>query len=287
MEGVSYETIVQRRSVRRYERTPLEAEVLQRVRDLVAAIQPLVAENVWRVRYADELAREDLSALLGAYGGILTPPHALVPYLVGERQPLVDLGYRAEQLAVGLQALGLASCFVGTLTREAPLLARLQLPAGAQIGALLVYGRESRSRLGQGVNRAMRAFAGATNKLPLQQLCYLESFERPGSPPEGMLPLLEAGRRAPSAVNAQPWRFLWREDVLHLFVQRHNARYGAGAGQAYRYYDGGLCMANVMLALEARGMAGVWRLYGHDGVDAPPHPQALEPLAALELRTGA
>ena len=179
MDDPLYRAILQRRSVRRYDKSPLDADTLQRVRDLVAATKPLVPENPWQVLYQDDLAREDWSALFGAYGGILTPPHVLGALLVGQRHPLTDLGYRAEQLAVGLTALGLGSCFVGTFTREARLRERLGLPQDAQIGALLVYGRATTSLAGKGVNSAMRALAGAANKLSLERLCFLESFDQP------------------------------------------------------------------------------------------------------------
>jgi nitroreductase len=283
MDTTLYQAILRRRSVRRYDKSPLDTDTLQRVKDLVGSVKPLTPGNQWQVRYQDDLAREDLSALLGAYGAILTPPHVLVPYLLGEHHPLTDLGYRAERLAVGLTALGLGSCFVGTLSREPQLRERLDLPPGAQIGALLVYGRETTSGVGKGVNRAFRTLVGAAAKLSMDRLCFLETFDQPGAPPEAFLPLVEAGRHAPSADNAQPWRFLWRAGALHVFVNRRNLRYGPEAYQAYRLYDGGICLGNIALALEALGMAGEWQLYAPDAADAPPHPASLEPLARLVL----
>jgi len=283
MEHERYQAILQRRSVRRYDRTPLDANTLQRVQESVFGARPLIAANQWQVLYRDDLAREDLSALLGAYGAILTPPHALVPYLVGDSHTLTDLGYRTEQVAVRLTALGLGSCFVGALLREGQLRERLGLPAEARIGAVLVYGRESESVAGQGFNRALRALVGAAAKLPIERLCFRETFDQPGVPPDDIQPLLEAARRAPSADNAQPWRFLWRDRTLHVFVKRTNPRYGPAANQPYRLYDGGICLANISLALEALGKTGDWQIYAPETPDAPPHPATLEPLAKLVL----
>jgi nitroreductase len=283
MDSALYQAILSRRSVRRYDQARLDGDTLAQVGSLVAGVKPLVAGNQWQVSSRDDLARADMAGLLGAYGIILTPPHAFVPYLLGRRHPLADLGYRAEQLAVRLMTLGLGSCFVGTLPREAALRQQLGLPAEAQVGALLVYGREACSRTGRGVNQAVRLLAGAAAKLPLARLCYRESFEQPGAPPEHIAPLLEAGRRAPSAVNAQPWRFLWHAGAVHVFVTRRNRRYGPAIYQDYRFYDGGICLANIALALEALDMQGAWRMYAPDAPEAPAHPDELEPLARLDL----
>ncbi|NLG27877.1 MAG: hypothetical protein GX557_08185 [Chloroflexi bacterium] len=280
MDEVLYRAILERRSVRRYDSVSLEVGLLARVRALADTVQPLVQTNTWRVLYTDELAREDLAILLGAYGRLLSAPHALVPHLLDGRDALIDLGYRAEQLAVGLALLGLGSCYVGTLAHEGALRARLNLASGATVGALLLYGREATDWPGRALNRTLRGSVGATNKRPVDKLCYVDSFARAGLPPDELLPLLEAARSAPSASNAQPWRFLWRQGVLHLYVTRRNLRYGLGPTQNYRLYDGGICMANVALALRAMGRAGKWQLHTDA---APMHPDTLEPLAYLVL----
>lgn len=280
MDEALYRAILERRSVRRYDPVPLEADLLARVRALADTVQPLVKANTWRVLYTDELAREDLAALLGAYGRLLSAPHALAPHLLDGDYTLVDLGYRAEQLAVGLTLLGLGSCYVGTLAHEDTLRTRLSLASGTTVGALLLYGREATDLPGRALNRTLRSSVGATSKRSVDKLCYIDSFEQAVPPPDELLPLLEAARSAPSARNAQPWRFLWRQGVLHLYVTRRNLRYGSGPTQDYRLYDGGICMANVALALKAMGRAGEWQL--HTGA-APLHPDTFEPLAYLEL----
>ena len=141
------------------------------------------------------------------------------------------------------------------------------------MGALLLYGREATDWPGRALNRTLRGSVGATNKRPVDKLCCVDSFARAGLPPDELLPLLEAARSAPSASNAQPWRFLWRQGVLHLYVTRRNLRYGLGPTQNYRLYDGGICMANVALALRAMGRAGKWQLHTDA---APMHPDTLE-----------
>ena len=56
-----------------------------------------------------------------------------------------------------------------------------------------------------------------------------------------------------------------------------------GASADYRLYDGGICMSNVALALEALGWEGQWQMLDGDEDDLPEHPPDLQPLAVLDL----
>jgi len=281
VESALYQAILARRSVRRYEKTPLADAVLAQVREVVFTAAPLVSGNDFRVEFHDASADTDLVATLGGYGRIVKPPHYLVPHVSGEAFLLQDLGYRIEQMAVRLAGLGLGSCYIGSLSREAEVRARFGLPADARIGAFLVFGRPSEALGGRFLNSAIRMAAGATRKLPAERIFFQDSFDMPASPPAELAPLIEAARHAPSAVNAQPWRFLWREGCLHLFVRRQNPRYGQGAGAEYRLFDGGICMANVALALEVLGLPGRWEMVEEEDSEVPPHPPDLQPLARL------
>ena len=253
----------------------------------ISAVQPLVPENEFWAPQRDDVLRADLVSILGAYGHLVTPPHAIVPYAVGQVYVLEDLGYRTQQIVVHLTRLGIASCYIGTLTHENEARTRFSLPEGARIGALLVFGYAATGVGGRALNALVRTVAGATHRLPLESIFFEDDFQQPTSPPQWLQPVIEAARFAPSACNAQPWRFLWQAGQLHLFVTRHNRRYGKGASQAYCLYDAGICMANVVLALQAFGLSVRWSMYqpGEIG-DVPTHPADLRPIARLKLPAG-
>ena len=278
-----YQAILARRSVRRYDDAHPDEATLARVGDVISHVQPLICGNRYEVLLNPVTAASDLVVALGAYGRFVNPPCYLLPYLRGERFLLTDLGYRAEQIAVRLTTMGLGSCFIGCLGREDLVRASFGLPEDARIGALLIFGWPSKALVGRTVNAVMRAGAGAIRKLPAERIFFRGSFASPSWPPAQLAPLVEAARHAPSAVDAQPWRLLWQGDSLHLFVRRRNARYGAGANQQYNLYDGGLCMANVALALESLGRKGRWLPYEGQEPDIPEHPADLLPLARLVL----
>jgi len=276
-----YQAILARRSVRRYAKRPLDEATLTQIQEILCGIKPLMPDNLLHVLMKDVLPGEDLVTTLGGYGRMVNPPHYLVPYIVGEKHLLEDLGYRVEQIAVRLMALGVGTCYIGSLGREPAVRTRFGLPEEARIGAFLIFGRPSVAPGGELLNTLIRTAAGAANKMPAKRIFFRDRFDTPAEPPAELAPLIEAARHAPSAVNAQPWRFLWHDECLYLFVKRKNPRYGIGATAQYRLYDGGICMANVALALEALGMEGHWQMLTRDEAHLPDHPASLQPMARL------
>jgi len=281
-----YESILARRSVRRYDKRPLDETVLAQVQEIVSSVKPLIPGNHFEVLMQDVSPGQDLVTALGGYGRLVSPPHYLVPYATGKKHLLEDLGYRVQQIAVRLTALGIGSCYIGSLGREAAVQALFGLPKEARIGAFLAFGWPSEALGGRLFNTLVRAAAGATNKMPVERIFFQDTFETPAQPPAAFAPLIEAARNAPSAVNAQPWRFLWHGERLYLFVKRNNPKYGGGDRAEYRLYDGGICMANVALALEALEMEGEWRMLSRDSANLPDHPANLQPLATLVMASG-
>jgi hypothetical protein len=195
----------------------------------------------------------------------------------------VDLGYRVEQIVIRLTQSGIATCYIGTLGREELVRQRLGLPANSRCGALLVFGRAAVSAGGRALNAFIRSVPKGGERLPEEQVFFAGSFDRPSRAPESMAPLVAAAQRAPSAINAQPWLFLQREQALYVFVRRDNPKYGRGRGSEYRFYDGGICMANIALAMKALDIQGDWVLPDERGFSLPPHPEDVQPLAMLQL----
>lgn len=281
-----YRAIRLRRSVRRYDREPLDAITLVRVQEIVAGVRPLLPQNRFEAVARDDMVREDLISVLGAYGRLVTPPHALAPYVIGGLHPLEDLGFRVEQITVRLAVLDIGSCFIGTLAAEDKARSHLGLPERARIGALLVFGRPAVAVGGRTINTLIRSVLGRSDPPPVERFFFQDTFDNPAVPPEHLAPIVEAARYAPSACNVQPWRLLWHQGQLSLFVTRDNAGYGSGARQQYRFYDGGICMANLSLAMEAFGMEGRWIMWDGAKRRLPEHPADLQPLASLVVEEG-
>lgn len=283
MDQALYQALISRHSTRRFDTHPLAESTLKRIQDLVPKLEPLVPENRYTVLIRDVTTIEDLVQALGAYGRLLSPPHFMVPYMVGETHVLEDLAYRTQQLVMQMTLLDIGACYIGSLGRETTLRARFILRRDARLGAIVIFGHPATDIGNRTVNTMLRRMAGSVQRLALNEIFYTKSFDKPSMPPEDLARILEAARRAPSALNAQPWRFFWRKGELFLFTLRENPRYGKGPLQEYRHFDAGLCMAAVRLALKALDHPGKWQLLSGTERDLPKYPPTLEPVAKIEL----
>jgi len=279
-----YQAMMNWRSVRRYDQQPLSERVLDKIQAESRDVKGLVSQNRFTVPVRDVVTGDDLVAALGAYGRILSPPHFMVPYLVGNTHVLTDLAFRTHQVVVKMASKGLGCCYIGSLGRETTIRARFVLRRQARVGAVVIFGYPAKALTGRTINTAMRRAMGSNTRKPLDELFFQNNFRKPQDPPKWLRPLLEAGRRAPSALNVQPCRYFLRRKTLYLFVKKENAKYGKGVKQNYRLYDAGISMANITLTLQAMSLPTRWKLLDASGqAGIPQHPETLEPVASLAL----
>jgi nitroreductase len=279
-----YQAIINRRSVRRFRDIPLSTQTLSQIDDIVSCAIPLISQNRFTVMRRDVLTGEDLITAMGGYGRILSPPHFLTPYIVGKQYPLVDLGYRMEQIAIQMVALDISVCFIGSLGREADIRVRFHLMQNARSAAFLIFGYPAENVTDRAINEVLRRGQHSNTKLKADRIFYIDSFDQPQAPPKHLEKLIEAGRRAPSANNAQPWRFLWLDPHLYLYIREENPRYGNKTPHLqYRFFDAGTCMANIFMAMKALAITGFWTLSSEDQPDIPPNALTLRPIAKLTL----
>ena len=277
-----YQTILSRRSIRKY-RSDVEAQILGQVQQACAVTFGLMPENQFTTSLQALRPDRDLTTLLGAYGRLVAPPYVVVPLITGTRNLMIDLGYRSEQIVIALTKLGLGTCFVGTLMHDEEARRIFQILPDQQHAAVIAFGHPEEKLSGVIHNRLIRALAGANSKLPADQLYYENLEESPLPPPPNWAPLIEAARTAPSAVNTQPWRFLGRGNHLYLFAVRHSPRYGKDSGVGYKFFDCGVCLANMHLAMQALDLHGSSRLCSEPDENLPAYPQQYQPIAEIIL----
>jgi len=280
-DNTLYQTLLQRRSIRRYDPRPINAADLHKVSHSNAAIQPFISNINVDMQLHDINHELDLVKLVGAYGHLVSPPHAVLPTSPDEPFALVEQGYRMQQMVIHLYNQGIGSCYLGSIGRQTQIQSRFALPRSNLTGALLAIGYPAEGLPGRTFNTLFRNAIGSNKRLPLEDIFFSGSFDNPTTPPEHLNPLLEAARFAPSAVNAQPWRFLLLDKVLYLFVTRKNKKYGI-SGQNYALFDGGICMANITLAMQALDINASWLpITEKTNSDMPPCPEQFKPLSRL------
>ena len=275
--------IKNRISVRRYAKKEITPDLLEEIQSWNEKVFVLEQNNTYELKIVKSESGQDLGKVMGAYGRITNPPVYLIPFLSGKKYLLTDCGYRTQQLVIRLSAKGLGTCYLGAITRQDTAREVFDLPAGATLAAFLIFGYPAEHFGGQLVNNFMHHITGANRKLPAEEIFYQEDFRQPQKPPQELSEIIEAARLSPSAVNAQPWRFLWKEGNLYLYLKNFNSKYAQGEAQNYRYYDGGICMGNISMALTSKDIPFSWVMAGETDPDFPACPQELEPLARLTM----
>ncbi len=285
MLNISYNTILNRFSTRRYETNPLGKNLLENLSSIQGSLEPLIKENTMEFSVYDFNGRYDRMDVMGAFGATLNPPHFLLGHITGESHLLTDIGFRLEQVVLWLQENEIGSCYIGCLRREKQFIRQFDLSETARLGSLVVFGNPDTSLLGKSANRLMRSTAGATRRKAVEEIFFSENFNHPVQPPEWLASIIDAGRYAPSAVNAQPWRFLLDGGVLYLYITRNHPKYSLGDSEHYCFLDGGIAMANVVQAVHSLGMMASWSVepISADLLESHNPPENLQFLAKLEF----
>ena len=110
-------------------------------------------------------------------------------------------GYRGEQLVLLAQQLGLRTCWVG-LTYRRPPLERVSVPAGMRLHLLIALGH------------------GPLPARPRKSKTFAQVARFEEEPPAWFRDGVEAALLAPTALNWQRFRFLYRDGQARLRVDR-------------------------------------------------------------------
>lgn len=277
--------ILSRRSIRSFEEKYLSDEDHERVTQILRSIQPLFSENHFEIALKNREKNQNLVEILGAYGHFISPPYYFVPSIIGEKHHLVDLGFRMQQIAVRLWAKGIGSCFIGCLSRENKIHQKFNLPENSRITALLVFGYPGKGIGIQSLVDMGKIVIGNSGRKKIEDLFFNDDFNHPGFPPDDWKIIIECGRMSPSAINAQPWRFLLSKNQLFLFINQKPRQYLLPENDEYCYFDGGICMANIEMAVSSLGFKGKWEMIEKElGITIPPNLESLHALAKLTIK---
>lgn len=185
------ETIRKRKSIRKYDMQPLDAETLTQIREQLACINPLYPNAP---RYALEITDRIKSALFG-----VAAPHYLVFRSEDKEGAPENIGFLGQQMDLYFSAHGLGACWLGLAKplegdKENALPCLLCMAFGKPLEAL---------------HRAQTEF----KRKALSEIS------------EGEDSRLEAARLAPSGTNAQNWYFIASRTGIHCY--RKNSALGA------------------------------------------------------------
>lgn len=270
--------------MRSFDQHPFNSADIARVELILKNTVPLISGSKFSVLFKKREKDEDLVSILGAYGRFISPPYYLLPYEIGEDNSFLDLGFQTEQIAVQLWSKGIGSCFIGCLSRQEKVRNDFDLPKNARMAAFLAIGYPSEKFGIDTISKSAKLILGIRNRMTLEDICYLDSFQNKFTPDGIWKDILEAARMSPSAVNAQPWRFLLRGNDLFVFSIQEQRKYLLPENRFYPLHDCGICMANITMAADSLGLQCKWYLHIKENFEDLTMPSNLRLIAKMNLR---
>jgi len=177
------EIITKRKSIRKYEQTPLDDAGLSKVRDKIADVKPLYPD----IRYSIDIA----SKTKGIFN--IKAPHYLIFGSEEKEGAYENIGFIGQQMDLFLSESGFGSCWLGMAKPE-------ERAAGALPFVISMA-------FGKPAEPLYRGFSEFKRK-PLPEIS------------EGEDDRLEAARLAPSGMNAQNWYFIAEAGKIHCYRKK-------------------------------------------------------------------
>ncbi|MGI6071271.1 MAG: nitroreductase family protein [Blautia sp.] len=204
----TYEAIFVRKSVRSYRMDPVAPEILEGLKAYYAGIRSIFAGIETQISIIENLEHPRRFGMWG-----IKAPYYLAIYSEEKDRYGMNAGYIMEQISLYLLGQGIGSCFFG----GAVVPRALREMGGKKLVILMAFGMPKGTCTRK---------SGEAKRLELHQICAYKE-----QPRQWVYQLLEAARMAPSSFNSQPWRFLVRDDRIHVFAA------GSGSSRTGKFLD--------------------------------------------------
>lgn len=220
-----YEAIFNRRSVRKFHMEPLGADVLERIRKMIANTSLLDSESKVEFEIYENLNKK--KSVKGLWK--VEAPYYLLVYCENTPASYRNAGYVAEQAVLYMTIKEIGSCYLGS-TKAGP-----GEKNGLKRFLVIAFGRP---------DGALYRDMEEAHRLSLSALCSYKD-----EPSENLKKILKAARMAPSAMNTQPWRFVVYADRLYVFAKKEAVPQPKRLA-ALKDFDIGIMLCHIMLAAE-------------------------------------
>jgi len=212
-----YSTIHKRKSIRKFDPTPLDEATIAKISNRFDKIKPLITEIKTKLMILPA----------NTVKGLFAPkaPHYLALFSEEKEGYLTNAGYILQQLDLYLSANGLGSCWLGV----AKPIKDFNNDSILKFVISLAFGRPAEQLHRKGVEEYKR--------LSLDQI-------RNAS---GMDDLLEPARLAPSANNSQKWFFTGSDGNLDVYVSNSLIQ------NKWSLIDAGIAICHICIAAQHLG----------------------------------
>ncbi|QNU65376.1 nitroreductase [Ruminiclostridium herbifermentans] len=231
-----YNAIFKRKSVRKYDMTPLSEEILDEIKSYVDNLMPLIDNIRYSISFLSEVDTKLLIPVKFA-------PHYICIYSEKKDGYLTNAGFLLQQIDLYLSARGIGSCWLGFFKPKK----EVNTQNGLEFVILLAFGNPKES--------VHRKSISEFSRKSISEISLIKSAEK----------LLEPVRLAPSAINSQPWFF--SGDLNEIIVSRQKlSKLKAPFVDRYNQIDIGIALYHLWLSLEHEGNAAT---FDFNCADAP------------------
>lgn len=202
--------IYKRKSIRKYKGEPVEEERLLEIKELISNVTPLFKEikmQGFLVENGVEIQKIS-KGIIGSYGKI-EAPHYIVITSEEKEGFHENIGFAFEKLVLDLTNMGLGTCWIGGSIKKELLNGIVEIPENQKPVVLIAFGYPEDSNIFN-----IELSSGHKRK----ELEYIAL----GTLNDTWEEIFQGVRRAPSAVNLQPWRFYKDHSEIHAYVTEGN-----------------------------------------------------------------
>lgn len=254
------EAIGKRRSVRNYLKKSLENNLIIKINNLVSNPATGPFGNKPRFIFIEKPeARQQEKVRLGTYGFIDNAGYFIGGCIEKFEFSEVDYGYSLQRIVIELTRLNLGTCWIGGSFKRKDYSKLLKTKENEIIPCIIPVGYQApkksmRERLGL-------VLTNGSLRQDFSNLFFENTFDNPIIFDNSNIYhlALEAVRKAPSAVNKQPWRVLKIENRYHFYLKR-DAVVGKTKASDLQKVDMGIALANFKLSLEEKFFEGKWHI---------------------------
>lgn len=254
------EAIKTRRSIRNYDKKPIEKNLILKINDLLDNAAKGPFGNKPRFVFVEKPAARELENVrLGTYGFINNAAYFIGGCVEVFQFSEVDYGYSLERIVIELTRMNLGTCWIGGTFKRKDYEKLLKTTTTETIPCITPVGYKAnkkslRERLGLVLtdgsirNEFSKMFFENDINNPLQY--NLEDKYHQA---------LECVRRAPSAVNKQPWRIIKVNNHYHFYIMR-DKMVGKTKSSDLQKVDIGIALAHFKMAFEEFFIEGKWHI---------------------------
>lgn len=221
-----YDAIFTRRSVRSYRMEAIDEKILREIPEFLQDVSPLFPQIQTSVQIIDCVTKKER---IEGFSNVKAPYYAVIYSETRERSDM-NAGFLMEYLSLYLESKRIGTCFLGMASKKN----EQELASGRSCVLLLAFGYPKAS---------FERKDCEANRLSLEELCAYKE-----EPRTWVRQTLEAARMAPSALNAQPWRFVVYENRIHIFSKKPME--GRGKWRRLQELNFGIMLANMSVTAE-------------------------------------